>query len=165
MIRRAPNRGATIMWWCKCSCGTEKAVSRLTLCNGQSRSCGCKHSVRIGTIREELGIIDPMRHPLYNVWNGIISRCYDPKNASYLNYGGRGIGVCDEWRYDLVAFFKWALNNGWALGLSIDRIDNDGPYAPWNCRWVNIAIQNRNRRNSLYYEMNGKVMCLADWTD
>ena len=75
-------------------------------------------------------------------------RCGSPASKSYKNYGGRGIFVCPEWASDFLVFRAWALSNGYQADLEIDRIDNDGPYAPTNCRFV-TRIENRaNRRDS-----------------
>ena len=70
-------------------------------------------------------------------------RCNNPNCKEYPNYGGRGIRVCWESFYD---FKKWALSNGYAPGLEIDRINNNGNYEPGNCRFVSHSINNRNKR-------------------
>lgn len=86
------------------------------------------------------------------------NRCYNTKVRSYKTYGGRGITVCDEWLHDFDTFSKWAYANGYdenaAYGqCTIDRINNDGPYAPWNCRFVDLKIQANNK--------GGKRSCSA----
>lgn len=43
-------------------------------------------------------------------------------------------------------FFQWALDNGYQVGLSLDRIDSNGNYAPDNCRWIHIDKQKQNTR-------------------
>ena len=83
-------------------------------------------------------------------WN-VITRCTYPRATRYRNYGGRGIRVCDEWadlQNGTVAFATWAMSHGWAPGLEIDRVDNDGNYEPDNCRWVSRTANNNNRSNN-----------------
>jgi hypothetical protein len=76
-------------------------------------------------------------------------RCHNPNNADYARYGGRGIGVCDEWKSDFMIFHKWALENGYTEKLEIDRKDNEGNYCPENCRWVTRAQNVQNKGKSL----------------
>jgi hypothetical protein len=85
---------------------------------------------------------------LYSIWGEIKNRTLKPKHKDYNSYGGRGITICDEWKNDLIAFYNWAMSNGYEenKGLSIDRINNDGGYSPENCRWTTSTIQNRNQR-------------------
>lgn len=85
-------------------------------------------------------------------------RIYNPKQTGYHRYGGRGIKLCEEW-HDPEKFLEWALNNGYAKGLQIDRIDNNGDYEPSNCRWV-TPMQNTWNRNlrddvGIYCKKNG----------
>lgn len=82
---------------------------------------------------------------LYNIWEAVKNRCYNPKSANYYRYGGRGIKVCDAWKKSFSTFAKWANSNGYAPHLSIDRVNNNKGYYPNNCRWVTQRIQNWNR--------------------
>lgn len=86
------------------------------------------------------------KHPLYTRYYIIRARCYNKASKSYVEYGARGITMCDEWKEDFESFYKWAILNGYAKGLKIDRIDNSKGYSPDNCRWVTQAIQSRNTR-------------------
>jgi hypothetical protein len=87
-------------------------------------------------------------HGLASVYRSMLRRCYSPNHRSYPRYGGRGIAVCSEWRSSFDAFFKWARSHGHGRGLQLDRVDNDGPYSPENCRWVTPAINMRNSTNA-----------------
>ena len=83
--------------------------------------------------------------PLYRVWSDMKRRCNNPNREAYINYGGRGISVCEKW-YNFIVFKDWALNNGYSDDLMLDRIDNDGNYEPTNCRFVNRYISELNKR-------------------
>ena len=83
------------------------------------------------------------RSKLYFVWVEIGQRCNNPKNKQHKDYGERGIKRCEEWN-SFISFGTWAIKNGYRVGLSIDRINNDGNYEPSNCRWVTREIQARN---------------------
>ena len=89
-------------------------------------------------------------------------RCTNPSAYNYENYGGRGITICDEWK-DFESFMKWSVENGYDDKLSIDRIDVNGNYSPDNCRWVTCVVQANNRRSTVFYEIDGVSMSLADW--
>jgi len=91
---------------------------------------------------------------LMHVYNGIIQRCYNSGAIAYKNYGGRGIRVCDDWLDKQAGherFYKWALASGYAKGLTLDRVNNDGDYSPDNCRWVSRFVQNNNQRSKSKY--------------
>lgn len=100
---------------------------------------------------------------LYGVWSCMKSRCYTVTDHAYKNYGGRGIKICDEWRYDYIAFYNWSLSAGYKQGLSIDRIDVNGDYEPSNCRWADAATQSRNKRNNVFISYNGETRVMRDW--
>lgn len=95
---------------------------------------------------------------LYNIWQHMRRRCFSPANKRYKYYGRRGITVCPEWS-DFLTFKAWALANGYAEDLSIDRIDNDADYTPENCRWATQKQQNRNYSRNRIVSWRGK-----DWT-
>lgn len=85
---------------------------------------------------------------LIRIRNNMLQRCHNPRSTNYFRYGARGIYVCDEWRKPNKDFFEWANANGYDDVLSLDRIDNDGPYHPDNCRWATRKEQMANTRKS-----------------
>lgn len=117
-------RGQTY-WNCECDCGNTVVRRSSHLKERNIPSCGCRKG---NTIH---GLSDTR---IYTIYNQMIARCYKPYSQSYCNYGKRGITVCKEWKDDFLAFYKWAIANGYRDNLSIDRIDNDGNYEPTNCK-------------------------------
>jgi hypothetical protein len=97
-------------------------------------------------------------------------RCYDAKNPSFNNYGARHITICKEWytpgsHKGWRNFKEWALSNGYADNLTIDRIDNNKGYSPENCRWVTMKVQCNNTRRNRMITYNGKTQTLSQWCD
>lgn len=90
-------------------------------------------------------------------------RCYNPNNSSYRNYGLRGIIICPQWKNDFSEFYRWSIQNGYAEGLTIDRVNVDGNYEPNNCRWVSRQIQANNTRSNIYITLNNMTKTLSDW--
>lgn len=103
------------------------------------------------------------RHPLYKTWAGILRRIDNPNERNFARYGGRGIKVCERWR-DYVNF-KADMAEGYAQGLSIERIDNAGDYEPGNCRWATRKEQCRNRRSNTMITFRGETKALSEWAE
>lgn len=143
-----------------CDCGTVTWVSLSNIKNGHTKSCGCYRRDIVTThgMNPSSGA-----HPIYTAYRSMIDRCANPNIEAFENYGARGILVCEEWLNSFESFKNWSLNNGWAEGLTIDRINNDGNYEPSNCRWTTHMIQNRNRRGNNYIEAFGEKKILPDW--
>jgi hypothetical protein len=97
----------------------------------------------------------------YTAWLSMKSRCYNPKNASYKLYGGRGVTVCDEWRGSFRAFLEHLGPR--PDGMSLDRIDSNGNYEPGNVRWADWRTQSRNKKNNHMITYDGRTMCVTDW--
>ena len=96
-------------------------------------------------------------------WAGMWERCANPKNKGYPDYGGRGIYVCDDWA-DFRPFAEWALTNGYHRSLQLDRIDNDGPYSPENCKYVTASENSNNRRSNSWLTAFGETKTLTQWS-
>lgn len=101
---------------------------------------------------------------LYNIWKHMKSRCNNPKDAKYHNYGGRGILVCKEWD-DFIPFYEWAISNGYRDDLEIDRTNNDGNYCPSNCRWVTRKVQCNNFSRNHLITYNGETHTMQEWSE
>ena len=101
--------------------------------------------------------------PEFAAWRTMINRCYNPKNSSYANYGGRGISVCAEWRDSPIRFIN-DMGERPSPTHSIDRIDNNGNYEPKNCRWATWSAQALNRRDTIFETINGITKSLGEWS-
>jgi len=151
-------KNGNYIWLCKCDCGETVEVAGSSLTSGATQSCGCLNWDN----RNKHGMTGTS---LYMVWDSFKRRCRDPNHDAYKNYGGRGIYVCDEWKEDFLVFYEWARESGYEEGLSIDRIDNDGPYCKSNCRWATMKEQANTRRNSILLAINGEEKNLAEWAE
>lgn len=98
--------------------------------------------------------------PGRRTWEGIRDRCHNVKCPDWPRYGGRGIRVCERWWESFDAFWR-DVGETWAPGLQLDRIDNDGDYAPGNVRWTTSKQNNRNRSNNR--RVRGKT--ISEWAE
>lgn len=144
-------------WMCQCDCGNTVSVRSNNLASGHTKSCGCYKLMRTTKHGQS-------KSRLYNIFNKMVSRCYDEKFKQYNDYGGRGIRVCDEWLYSFQSFYEWAIANGYSDELTIDRINVNGDYAPNNCRWSTRKVQSNNTRRNVYYTYNRKTKTIAEWS-
>lgn len=97
----------------------------------------------------------------YIAWTSMMGRCFNPNNASFKHYGGRGITVCERWK----SFENFLLDMGVkpADHLSLERTDNNGNYEPGNCIWADIITQHNNTRRSVMKTYNGQTLTIAQW--
>jgi hypothetical protein len=160
IIGCAQHRRTNRYWLCQCECGTVREVSQADLRRGSSKSCGC-------LMREVVGTRTTLRNTshgmsdsaAYRVWQSMKSRCENPKNKSYNDYGGRGIGVCEQWS----SFAAFVRDMGLPPnGLSIERVDNERGYSKDNCIWATRRRQSRNKRNTAYVDIAGETLCFSD---
>ena len=160
VIERSKSTNKNAKWLCVCDCGNQKEVFGGDLKQGRTQSCGCIHSEQLAQRNFKHGLSNSRLH---GIWNGMKARCYNPNFDQYADYGGRGITICREWRDDFQAFYDWAMANGYADNLTIDRIDNDGNYSPNNCRWATRQEQGYNRRDNRLITYNGETKTAAEW--
>lgn len=159
VIRKTKSKNRRTYWLCRCDCGKEIEVMTQNLTYKTKYSCGCTRKQIISKYKD-------YNKKIYAIWNGMKGRCYRKNDKGYKNYGARGIKICDEWldkEKGFINFQKWALNNGYKEGLSIDRINNNDDYKPSNCRWVTCAKNNLNRRGIILINYNNEKICLKDY--
>lgn len=129
-----------------------------TLVHDKTKSCGCLHKeVMKQTNKPTHGW---SRHKLYGVWSAMMSRCYNKDSEKFMGYGGRGIFVHPSW-WDVATFCEDNIAY-WTEGLSIDRVDNDGPYSKENTRWTTQTEQMRNVRRNRHVFVDGRRVTLAE---
>lgn len=147
---------------CECACGKQPIVVLYRLVRGKIRSCGCRRLSNIGDAKRTHGeSYSCKRTPEYHNWDGIIQRCFNPKNKGFKNYGGRGITVDPRWR--IYENFIADVGRCPGPGYSLDRKNNDGNYEPGNVHWATREEQARNRRDNHRLTYSGKTLCLTDW--
>ena len=102
--------------------------------------------------------------PEYRAWQTMRVRCTNPQNAAWKDYGGRGITVCSRWMDDPIAFVS-DMGPKPSPKHELDRIDNDGPYSPENCRWVLRTVNSRNRRSNRTVTHAGETLTVSEWAE
>lgn len=158
-MRSLGRRGHDTVWECRCDCGVIFEATAGNLRAGNFKSCGC-HRRRVST--EKATTHGKSYAPVYQVWNNMMRRCYEPTNEAYPDYGGRGITVCQRWH----TFENFLTDMGEpALGMTIERRANNGNYEPNNCRWATRREQNRNKREHVYLEIGGERKLLVEWAE
>jgi len=149
----------TAVWMFRCSCGSI-TKQRGTLVRAKKVvSCGCKKE---GFLRKKRRTHGKGKHPLYQTWYQMISRCNDKRHRAYHRYGGRGIKVCEKWK-NFEAFLDDMENTYPGKGFSLDRIDNDDDYSFENCRWATSKVQQNNMSFNRHVRYKGKLKTISEW--
>jgi len=158
------NKRRVAQWKCSCGALFEAAIGNVT--SGQAQSCGCKKRIAVikrCTKHGQSPIAGGSR--IYRFWQSMKDRCLNQNSSNYSDYGGRGIKMHAAWVNSFTAFYAW-FKTTFRIedvpgGLTMDRKDNNGPYAPWNLRMVTMKTQNNNKRNNRIVEYQGELMTLT----
>lgn len=159
------NHGA---FWCTCDCGNVVAVRSYTLLNGDSQSCGCHKKERSREANISHGLSDSDE---YKILRGMLNRCYNKRVKAYPIYGGRGISVCDRWRFGEngksgVECFIEDMGKRPSKKHTVDRYPNpNGNYEPKNVRWATMKEQGFNKTTTTFLELDGKRMTIPEWSE
>ena len=156
------------LWWCRCACGTEEIANSMAMRCGGKRSCGCLQKENLLSGREALhqksrthGKSKTREH---HIWQNMIYRCETTTCRQYATYGGRGIAVCKRWRESFAAFLE-DMGPAPSILHTVDRIDNNGPYSPENCRWATRKQQALNRSSNRLITAGELTMTLSEWSE
>lgn len=153
-----------LRWLCRCDCGKEKIIVGSHMVRGKTKSCGC--------LNKEKLVARSLKHghnrrekvsQVYSIWANLIQRCTNRNNQDYLNYGGRGITVCEKWLESFENFLE-DMGQPPTKQHQIDRIDNNKGYDKNNCRWVTRKQQSQNRRSNHFLTHNGKTQTTMEWS-
>ena len=156
--RNLDNPKGPVMWDCICDCGNKVVRNAKWIRSNGVQSCGCytrEHLISRVTSHGQ------SRSPEYRAWVGMKMRCENETNGAYCKYGERGIRVCERWQ----TFENFFADMGPKPSPkhTLDRIDGTKGYSPDNCRWASHKEQQRNLKNNVYLEHDGKSLIAADW--
>ena len=155
--------------WCACSCGKRMETTIGNLTSGDTKSCGCQsHDSTVARNSKHGHNIRGKRTKLYRTYVHMMERCHSETRGEK-HYKGRGITVCDRWRYGEngvqgFVLFTQDMGEPPSKKHSIERQDNNGNYAPTNCIWATRMVQNSNKRSNRWLEHDGRKLTMAQWS-
>lgn len=159
------SREGKVVWLCKCDCGRQVEIRGSCLITGHTKSCGCYQGDVVREVQTTHGVrVRGKITTEYTSWSQMITRCINTKGRKYKYYGGRGIKVCDRWRFSFDNFLA-DMGPKPSPTHTLDRYpDMNGNYEPSNCRWATKKEQADNRRSTIWIEYNGERLTVADWS-
>ncbi len=160
LSRNGSDKHQKTRWLCKCDCGKEITVTGVYLRKGDTRSCGC---LKKDIATKRLTTHGKTNTPEHSTWRDMRKRCRNKKSKSYKNYGGRGIYVCEKW--NSFESFLEDMGRKPSPGHTIERVDNNGPYSPDNCRWADRKEQMNNVRYNHMLTLNGQTRTMMEWSE
>ena len=144
------HHGGTL-WLAQCDCGNLTHVRSIYATSGHTTSCGCHRDKKL----KESNVIHGMSRSVeHSIWRKIIQRCCNKNDKGYKVYGGRGIKVCERWLSSFQNFYN-DLGPRPSSKHSIDRINNNGPYSPENCKWSTLIEQACNKSTNRFLMIGG----------
>ena len=147
-------------WFCVCDCGNEIEVFTDNLTRNHTKSCGCNKAQFVTNSKLRHGKADG-KNKVYTAWHNMKDRCSNQNNKDYINYGGRGISVCETW-LTFERFYK-DMGEPPSKKHTLERVDVNGDYSPQNCEWATSSVQRNNQRRSKKYEFQGESHSLIEW--
>lgn len=145
-------------WECKCGVRFESFVDNVS--RRHTKSCGCDQVIaRSASYPTHGHFIGDKPTRTYKSWQAMIARCTNPKHPAFLQYGGRGIIICEQWRNSFEQFLADVGER--PDGKTLDRIETNGNYEPGNVQWATRTDQNRNKRNSTTVLVGNESVSLA----
>ena len=142
---------------CLCDCGNTKIIQLFSLTSGNTKSCGCAQKEKVSKMFKKHGMSFSKIERIHHMMK---QRCYNKNNKDYYRYGERGIKVCDEW-HNFINFYE-DIKEIYKDGLTIERLDIDKDYCKNNVTFIEHKKQQRNKSTSLFFNHNGKKMCLSE---
>ena len=101
-------------------------------------------------------------HPAYGRWDAMMQRCYNKNNRWFLNYGGRGIEVCERWHKSENFIADMGVP---PKGMTLDRIDNDKGYSPENCKWSTRKEQMNNTSKTIKFHFKNEEHTITSFCE
>ncbi len=149
------------LWECRCECGNTVVVRLNSLTDGNTKSCGCFMRDNNRLLMTRHNTTHGLSYsPTYRIWAKMKERCENQRAKAYVNYGARGIAICERWH----SFENLLADMGpRPSGMTIERKDNNGDYRPENCIWATTKEQGNNKRNNHILEFNGKRKTVSQW--